>query len=208
MFYLLQTPQSVAFCNTVDELYSALSNRPIASAMLHSSDNFEPLRHLAGISQHRFIECNSDEKNPITQISLPSTVAETVCLQAPVVDDSVSLNLMPLVQTGEWAISALNGFCTAAGDIELCQLLAGGALAYPVARWLESSHETAVIAARQNYVKRFYSRYWYNAEQTFLPQCWLECFRDRYFEEREKRRAASLPEGYQNFQLTRIAMGW
>ena len=38
MVYLLQTPQSVAFCGTVDELYSALFNRPIASAMLHSSD--------------------------------------------------------------------------------------------------------------------------------------------------------------------------
>ena len=208
MVYLLQTPQSVAFCNTVDELYSALSNRPIASAMLHSSDNFEPLRHLAGISQHRIIECNANEKNPIAQISLPATVSEIVCLQAPVVDDSVSLNLMPLVQTGEWAISALNGFCTAAGDIELCQLLAGGALAYPVARWFESSHETAVIAARQNCVKRFCSRFWYNAEQTFLPQCWLDCFQDRYFEEREKRREAALPEGYENFQLTRIAMGW
>lgn len=208
MIYLLQTPQSVAFCGTVDELYSALSNRPITSAMLYSSDKWDDLRHLAGISQHRFIECNSDEKNPIAQISLPTTVAETVCLQAPVVDDSVSLNLMPLVQTGEWAISALNGFCTAPGDIELCQLLAGGALAYPMAQWLEASHETAVIAARQNYVKRFYSRYWYNAEQTFLPQCWLDCFQDRYFEQREKRREATLPEGYENFQLTRIAMGW
>ena len=102
---------------------------------------------------------------------------------------------MPLVQTGEWAINALNGFCIASSDEELCRLLAGGALAYPVARWLESSHETAVIAARQNYVKRFYSRYWYNAEQTFLPQCWLDCFQDRYFHEREKRREVTLPEG-------------
>lgn len=208
MVYLLQTPQSVAFCNTVDELYSALLNRPIASAMIYSADNFEPLRHLAGISQHRLIECNSDEKNPITQISLPATVAETVCFQAPVVDDSVSLNLMPLVQTGEWAISALNGFCTAPSDIELCKLLAGGALAYPMAQWLEASHETAVIAARQNYVKRFYSEFWYNAEQIFLPQCRLDCFQDRYFAEREKRRAASLPESYENFQMTRIAMDW
>lgn len=208
MVYLLQTPQSVAFCGTVDELYSALFNRPIASAILHTSDDFEPLRHLAGISQHRFIECNSDEKNPIAQISLPSTISETVCLQAPLVDDSVALNLMPLVQTGAWAISALNGFCTAPSDIEFCRLLAGGALVYPLARWLESSHETAVIAARQNYVKRFYSRYWYDAEQTFLPQCWLEFFQDRYFEQREKRRAASLPEVYKDFQLTRMAMGW
>ena len=101
MVYLLQTPQSVAFCNTVDELYSALSNRPIASAMLYSSDKWDDLRHLAGISQHRFIECNVDNKNPIAQISLPSTVAETVCLQAPVVDDSVSLNLMPLESVGK-----------------------------------------------------------------------------------------------------------
>jgi len=185
VFYLLQTWQSVAFCSNVDELYSALSYRPIASATLHSSDNFEPLRHVAGISQHRFIECNADDKNPIAQISLPSTVSETVCLKTPVLDDSVALNLMPLVQTGKWAISALNGFYTAPSDIELCKLLAGGALAYPMAQWLESSPETAVIAARQNYVKRFYSRFWYSAEQTFLPQCWLDCFQDRYFAERE-----------------------
>ncbi|MBQ6298246.1 MAG: hypothetical protein IJK81_11290 [Selenomonadaceae bacterium] len=176
--------------------------------MFYSSDKWDDLRHLAGISQHRFIECNGDEKNPIAQISLPTTVAETMCLQAPSSDDSVELNLIPLVQTGEWAISTLNGFCTAPSDIELCQLLAGGALAYPVARWLESSHETAVIAARQNYVEKFYSRYWYNTEQTFLPQCWLDCFQDRCFAEREKRRAASLSESYTDFQLTRMAMGW
>ena len=34
MVYLLQTPQSVAFCGTVDELYSALSNRPIFTARI------------------------------------------------------------------------------------------------------------------------------------------------------------------------------
>ena len=62
MFYLLQTPQSVAFCGTIDELYSALSNRPLLSAMLYSADNWDDLRHLAGISQHRLIDCNADEK--------------------------------------------------------------------------------------------------------------------------------------------------
>lgn len=139
---------------------------------------------------------------------MPTTVTETVCLKAPENEAIVSLNLMNLVQTGEWAISALNGFCTASSDEELCSLLAGGELAYPVAQWLEASHETAVIAARQNYVKRFYSRYWYNAEQLFLPQQWLDFFRDRYFEEREKRRALHMSEAYRNFQMTRVAMGW
>lgn len=208
MFYLLQTQKSVAFCGTVNELYSALSNRPTPAAMLHSADDFEPLRHLAGISQSRITDNNTDEKNPVPQIAMPTTVTETVCLKAPENEATVSLNPMNLVQTGEWAISALNGFCTASSDEELCHLLAGGELAYPVAQWLELAHKKVVIAARQNYVKRFYSRYWYDAEQTFLPQCWLEFFHDRYFHEREKRRAASLPEGYQNFQMTQIDMGW
>ena len=57
---------------------------------------------------------------------------ETICLKAPENEATVSLNLMNWVQTGEWAVSGLNDFCTAAGDIELCRLLAGGALAYPV----------------------------------------------------------------------------
>ena len=205
MVYLLQTQQSVAFCRTVEELYLALSNRPVTTAILHTADDFDTLRHLAAISQNRFIECNTDEKNPIERIALPTTITETVCLQNS--ENSIAFDLTKFVQTGEWAVSALNGFCSAKNDIELCNLLAGGALAYPVARWFESSHENVVIAARQNYVKRFYLRYWYNAEQTFLPQCWLEHFKDRYFHEREKRRK-SLPEGYEKFLLTQMAMGW
>ena len=208
MFYLLQTQKSVAFCGTVDEVYSALSNRPVQLAILHTADDFETLRHLAAISQNRFIECNADKKNPIERIALPTTVTEQVCLQANEHEGSISWNLITLSQTGEWAISALNGFCTAPDDITLCQLLDADTLAYPVARWFESSHENVVNAARQNYVKRFYTRYWYNAEQSFLPQCWLECFQDRYFQEREKRRKASLPEEYEKFQLTQMAMGW
>lgn len=206
MVYLLQTENSVAFCRTLNELYLALSNRPVTTAILHTADDFDTLRHLAAISQNRFIECNTDEKNPIERIALPTTITETVCLQNS--ENSIAFDLTKFVQTGEWAVSALNGFCSAKNDIELCNLLAGGALAYPVARWFESSHENVVIAARQNYVKRFYSRYWYDAEQTFLPQCWLEYFEDRYFHEREKRRKASSPEGYEKFLLKQIAMGW
>jgi len=206
MVYLLQTENSVAFCRTLNELYLALSNRPVTTAILHTADDFDTLRHLAAISQNRFIECNTDEKNPIERIALPTTITETVCLQNS--ENSIAFDLTKFVQTGEWAVSALNGFCSAKNDIELCNLLAGGALAYPVARWFESSHENVVIATRQNYVKRFYSRYWYDAEQTFLPQCWLEHFQDRYFHEREKRRKASLPEGYEKFLFKQIDMGW
>ena len=208
MVYLLQTRFSVAFCHTVEDLHLALLNRPTPAAMLHTADDFEPLRHLAGISQLRIADNNIDEKIPIEQIAMPTTVTEMVCLKAPEYEATVSLNLMNSVQTGEWAISALNGFCTAPNDIELCKLLDGGSLAYPVAQCLETSHETAVMAARQNYVKRFFSRYWYNAEQTFLPQQSLEFFYDRYFQEREKRRAVSLSDAYLSFQRTKIAMGW
>lgn len=138
---------------------------------------------------------------------MPTTIAETVCLKAHENEATVSLNLMNLVQTGEWAISALNGFCTASSDEELCRLLAGGELAYPVAQWLELAHKNAVIAARQNYVKRFRGIGMTQSKLSCRNNSW-SFFYDRYFAEREKRRAASLPEGYQNFQMTRMDMGW
>ena len=143
--------------------------------MLHTADNFEPLRHLAGISQHRFIECNIEKK-------IQSCKSHCLQLSRRLFFDAISPN-------GRM------------GDITL-------SVVYLVARWIESSHETAVVAARQDYVKRFYLRFWYNAEQTFLSQCRSDCFQDRYFAELEKRRATSIPETYTDFQLTRIAMGW
>ena len=167
--------------------------------MLYTADDFETLRHLAEISQLRLMNNNTDETNPVGQIALPTVDQE----------NSLSLKISNLVQNGEWAISALNGFCTATDDKALCQRLAGGSLAYQVTQRLESlNHENIVIAARQNYVKRFYMRYWYNAEQTFLPQRWLEEHQDRFFLERERRRAAFMSETFQNFQRTQLAMGW
>lgn len=209
MVYLLQTRISAALCYTVEELYSAILNRRVAPAMLYSADNPEMLRHLASIFQIRLYDANSDQNNPVQQISLPTTISESVYLQIPEPDDgSVSFNLMNLVQIGEWAISALNGFCTAPDDITLCKLLDAGTLAYPVAQWIEAEHENIVAAARQNYIRRFYSRYWYYTEKLFLPQCWFDSFLDKYFEEREKRRETILSENYNDFQTTRIAMGW
>ena len=207
MVYLLQTRLSVTFCRTVEELHLALINRPMSVAMLYTADKFDDLLHLAGISCLRFADNNADEENPVEQIALPTVITEMVSIQYSRQEAPVALNVFK-VQTGEWAISALNGFCTVSDDIELCKLLVGGSLSYPVAQWLETSHENAVIAARQNYVKRFYSRYWYNAEQTFLPQHWLEFFIDRHFEEREKRRSAFFSEAYLSFQRTKIALGW
>ena len=209
MVYLLQTQISAALCYTIEELYSAISKRPVTSAILYSADNTETLRHLFSIYQLRLCDANSNQNNPVHQISLPTTISESVYLQAPESDDdSISFNLMNLVQIGEWAISALNGFCTAPDDITLCQLLDAGTLAYPVAQWIEAEHETIVTTARQNYIQRFYSRYWYNTEKLFLPQCWLDSFLDNYFAEREKRRETITNENYNDFQITRIAMGW
>ena len=209
MVYLVQTRLSVAFCCNVPEVYSALLNRPASAAMLYTADNFETLRHLAEISQLRVMNNNTDETNPVGQIALPKNITETVCIGAVDRENSLSLKISNLVQNGEWAISALNGFCTATDDKALCQRLAGGSLAYPVAQWFESlNHENIVIAARQNYVKRFYRRYYYDAEQTFLPQRWLEEYQDRFFLERERRRAAFMSETFQNFQRTQLAMGW
>ena len=209
MVYLIQTRLSVAFCCNVPEVYSALLHRPASAAMLYTADDFESLRHLAEISRLRLMSNNTDETKIVGQIALPKNISEPVCFKAFDQEDSLSLTISNLVQNGEWAISALNGFCTAADDKDLCQILAGESLSYPVAQWNESlNHENIVLAARQNYVKRFYVRYWYDAEQTFLPQRWLEQYQDRFFLERERRRAAFMPEAFQNFQRTRIELGW
>ena len=118
------------------------------------------------------------------------------------------LTLLKLVQIGEWAISALNGFCSAPDDITLCNFLDADTLAYPVAQWIEAEHQIIISTARQNYIRRFYSRYWYNTEKLFLPQCQLDSFLDKHFAEREKRRETITNENYNDFQTTRIAMGW
>ena len=109
-------------------------------------------------------------------------------------------------EAGAWGISALNGFCIANSSVELCQIIAGGEMVYLIAQWFPS-REAAVIAARVNYTQRFYYRYRASAEQSFLPQSYLEFFVDAFFEEREKRRKAQLKQ-LQERALRNWERGW
>lgn len=204
MMYLLESKYNAAFCESVEKLYYALKYRLSREAIIVSSDNWEDLRHLAGIYRQRLCDINMDNNNPVPQIAIPNTVSETTCLQST--ENTQALTTVNAYSDDEWAISALNGFCTADCDEMLCKLFASNELQYPMAQWT-NDHNSAVIVARNDYVRRFYSRYWYNAEQTFLPQYWLEFFRDPYFEEREQRLPWQSRECYE-FQLKRMTMGW
>lgn len=230
MMYLMESKYNVAFCESVEKLYYALKYRLSREAIIVSSDNWEDLRHLAGICRQRLCDINIDNNNPVPQIAIPNTISETMCLQSTASTVSETMCLQSTENTvsetmclqstentqalttanaysdGGWAISALNGFCTADCDEMLCKLFASNELQYPMAKWT-NDHNSAVIVARNDYVRRFYSRYWYNAEQTFLPQYWLEFFRDPYFEEREQRLPWQSRECYE-FQLRRLTMGW
>ncbi|MBR1419556.1 MAG: hypothetical protein IJ575_00640 [Selenomonadaceae bacterium] len=208
MVYLINTRNNIAFCETIDDVYNALVHRSASFAKLYSADDFETLRSLAMISQFHDIDNNTTIESRIEAIQLPEAIVESTFLQAGENEKLTSFSLTQIDWSGEWAISALNGFCTAKNDFELCNFLAGGNLVYPVAIFLQCPHEHVVMAARRDYVKRFYSRYRYDAERSELPQQWLESFLDRFFEQREKRLQASMSESWRSFQMTRLAMGW
>ena len=177
-------------------------------AIIYSADNIEYLQYMANINQNRYCDRNSDEKNVIHAVAIPTVINETTCLQVNEVNNAAGTNLVAYNQVGEWAVSGLNGFCTAKTDEDLCRILAGKTFAYPMAQWFPLSHNEVVGVARNHYVKRFYSRYWCSAEQTLLPQQWFEEFVDPYFEQREKRREAEQYEEFKKFQLARANMGW
>lgn len=205
--YLLQNLSSVAICYNVNKLYLAVKKRYPQEAIIYSSDNTEDLLTQANINQNRYCDNNSNEEQVIQQIALPSVITETTCLQN---NNVIKMNLVAFNQMGEWAISALNGFCTARTDEDLYRFLACEQLAYPMACWYPLQHKQVVMKARTAYVNRFYSRYWFNAEQPFLPQKWLENFKDDYFEEREERRnvATKTYEAHRKFNEVRMDLGW
>ena len=232
MNYLLITCRNVAFCQNIDELYGALQHRHTPQAMLYTDDKWDSLLDMAKLWQSYQYDVQTDPNNPFFPIALPSTINKSTYLVSPQTQSNVSVETnnyaqqyeYPLLalqrmennttslqnneQTlGEWAIFALNGFCTAKTDIDLCQLLAGESLVYPIAQFVLLPHEKVVIFARNNYVQRFYKRYHYDAEQTSLPHCWLEQFQDSYFQQREERRTM-FPEKYNTFQMKRMDMGW
>ena len=111
---------------------------------------------------------------------------------------------------GEWAISALNGFCVASTEEELVSLLDGGELVYPIVVFCSCQnfdHQSVVALARRSYIKRFCDRYDYRVEQLDLPPVFLEFFKDDYFEEREQRRKKMLDQIQVDY-LRRLNYGW
>ena len=198
---------NMAFCLSTNHLYAALVNRAVPNAIVYSIDDWKEAKHLSEILQNTSIDTNTDESKPIYPIVLPNYITEELCLKSNAAEvcsmDIINLNV---TSNAEWAISALNGFCTAGSDEELCQYLSTDDLKYPIAVWSDD-HESAVILARNSYVKRFYSRYFYDAEQTLIPQQWLDYFKDPYFEEREKRRDYMSKE-FIEFQKKKQEIGW
>ena len=206
--YLLQTIHGPAFCYSIDDLYQAVKYRSSREAILYSADNIEYLQNMANINQNRYCDRNADENNVIHAIPIPTIINETTCLRVNGANNSAGTNLVAYQQDGEWAVSGLNGFCTAKTNEDLCEILAGKTFAYPMAQWFPFPHEKAVTIARNNYVNRFYSRYWFLSEQTSLPQELIEEFVDRHFEEREKRLETDQYEEFKKFQIARMNMGW
>lgn len=204
MKYLLISKSNIAFCDDVFKLRSALEHRSEAESMVYAGgEDWEPLLAMARIGQQRLFDNHTDENLPWNMIALPPVIPGNLCL-------TQKKEQMPLVAldkpSGEWAISALNGFCTAASDAELCGFLQGGSMVFPIARWMPD-HNSAVVAARSSYIKRFYDRYDARYEQTGLEQCWREWFHDSYFDERENRRASQM-DVLQEALLAKWERGW
>ena len=208
--FLLITPKSVAICETVDELYWYLKKRPFPYGEVYTADNYPSLRHLANMKLQCYHDANSDEKNKVELLALPANITQSIALISNHDSNVEKQDMVDYVPQGGWAVNALNGFFAATTDEELCGLLHSEDFIYPIAQWLNVTYEKLVWKARYEYVRRFYSRYFYSAECTILPQCWIEYFIDPYFNQREERRAQYqiISEDWRNFQEVKTKMSW
>lgn len=194
---------NVAFCGSINELASVLYYRQTMECRVVVGDDWETLLDVAHTGQQRLIDCCTDDS--LGQMALPAIVTGPLSLTYST-DTTLPAVEAAGNEAGAWGISALNGFCIANSSVELCQIIAGGEMVYLIAQWFPS-REAAVIAARVNYTQRFYYRYRASAEQSFLPQSYLEFFVDSFFEEREKRRKAQLKQ-LQERALRNWERGW
>lgn len=203
MKYLVLGEYNIAFCEGISELATALHYRQSLDCRVVVSEDWDSLLGMAQVGQQRQIDCCIDKS--LVHMGLPPVVTGPVALVNP------AGTALPTVaaegtEVGAWGISALNGFCVVKSIAELCQLMAGEMMVYPIAQWF-GSIEVAVAAARNHYTGRFYSRYMTPAEITGLPQMYLEYFVDPYFDEREKRREAQIKQ-LQKRQLEAWERGW
>ena len=203
MRYLVIGKYNTAFCEGVSELQTALHYRKAPECRVVASDDWEKLLEVARIGQQRQVDCCID--NSIEQMTLPPVLTGPLSLVYPAHTSlpAVSANGSEL---GAWGISALNGFCVARSIWELCQILAGEGMVYPIAQWCPSL-EVAVAGARSHYSGRFYSRYAVSAESTGMPQMYIEYFVDPFFNEREKRREVQIKQ-LQKRALDNWERGW
>lgn len=207
MKYLLQTPYSIVFCEKVSELYPLLKSRPCENGLVVSADNYSALHYLANINQQSYRDTNTDEKNKVSLLALPSTINQPIALTySPISVENQSM--VAYVNQGGWTVNALNGFYVAMTDEALCGLLESEDFVYPIAQWLNLPYEQLVMKARRDYVRRFYIHFDCNRECPMLPQVFIESFIDSYFQQREERREMALSEEWQKFQDLRMRMGW
>ena len=202
MHYLMVGLWNVAFCENAVELRNALAYRQKPECMVYGSDDWAELQQQALIGQRRLFDNYTDTANPIEPMQLPSVITEPVYLEYEASMRALTFS----IASGSWAISGINGFCTADSDEDLCALLAGETIVYPISMWCPN-HAAAIIAARNNYTRRFYLRYDARVEHTNIPQKPLEFFQDAYYETREKRRKAMI-DAWQKRVMMLLEYGW
>ena len=201
--FLIYSPRNIAFCTSTQDVARALINRTDDDCIIYIGENYDDLQQCYAILMSRSLNQNVDQSKKLEYLALPNKITEpTFLTYAP--------NNLPMVmrkyQEDDWAISALNGFCTATSTIELCKLFEASDLIYPIATWTPN-HESAISLARNNYVNRFCQRYNPQYERLCLPQTRLEYFQDKYFYEREKRLQARIEE-VKKWQYTMFCYGW
>lgn len=203
MTFFTYSPRNIAFCDNIQMLARALINRSDAECVIYSGETYAELLQLAYMIISESINKNTNTAKHLEQMALPANITEPTFLTY------TPPNLPTVTRTNQcedWAISALNGFCTASSTRDLCRLFEGNGLIYPIAIWTDN-HETAIMMARNNYVNRFCQRYNPQYERLDLPQIQIEYFQDKYFYEREKRLQVRIEET-KRWQQTMFRYGW
>lgn len=204
MKYLIIGRMNLCFCDTVQHLGQALYYRNEAECRVVVSDDWDSLLGASRIGYQRLLDCSTDKSIP--HIALPSVVTEPLFLEYASAGTLMPVKYTNVGEIGVWGISALNGYCIAKSIEEFCQIIDGNEMVYPIAQWFSDIQE-AVMASRNNYVRRFYTRYNPQIEQTNMPQQYLEYFNDPFFSEREKRREMQR-ESLQRIVLDNWERGW
>lgn len=196
--FAMITPQNIAVLETAEELWRALVYRKRFECLIFASSDKNVLCRLVGQKYVPFYYKNILVEGAVARLGVPVDCSTYYALEYDYqeADFIKNINFNSIARSyvtptsydsGSWAVSGLNGFCTAKDIVEVISILKSNILKAPIAIWCED-FSMGVIKAREDYVKRFYQRYDFRYESFSWIPIDEVCYIDELYDQREQRR--------------------